>query len=133
MVNASALLPLQPAGWSAANRRAINGVLQTLGAGSPGYDPARRPYAVFDWDNTCIMNDAEEALLFFQAENLLFKLTPPEFAEVLRQGVPGGRFHADYTNQDGQPVAMEDLAADIDEAYAWLHAHCAALGGAQPL
>ena len=133
MFNESAVLPQQPAGWSAANRRAINQLLQTMGSSSAGYNPARKPYAVFDWDNTCIMNDTEESLLLYQADNLLFKLTPAEFAEVLRQGVPEGVFHSDYTNLDGQPVAMADLAADIDEAYAWLYAHCAALGGSQPL
>jgi phosphoserine phosphatase len=127
------VLPDEPAGWSPANRRAINQLLQTLGSSSAAYDPARKPYAVFDWDNTCIMNDTEESLLLYQAENLLFKLTPQEFAEVLRQGVPNGVFHPDYTNLDGQPVAMCDLAADIDEAYAWLYEHSAALGGTQPL
>ena len=126
---ASALTP----GWSPANRRALQQMLDSLGQHSPGYDPARKPYAVFDWDNTCIMNDTEEALLLYQAENLRFKLTPAEFAEVLRQGVPEGVFHADYTNLEGQPVCLQDLAADIDEAYAWLYAHCDALGGTQPL
>jgi phosphoserine phosphatase len=126
-------LPMEPAGWSSANRRAINQLLQTLGSSSANYNPARKPYAVFDWDNTCIMNDAEEALLLHQAEHLLFKMTPSEFAEVLRQGVPGGVFHPDCSNTDGQPVAMEDVAADIDEAYAWLYAHCDALGGSRPL
>ncbi|WP_394787924.1 haloacid dehalogenase-like hydrolase [Rhodoferax sp.] len=127
------VLPAEPAGWSAANRRAINQVLQTSGSSSPGYNPAKKPYAVFDWDNTCIMNDTEESLLLYQAENLLFKLTPAEFAEVLRQGVPDGLFHADYTNLDGQRVSMEDLAVDLDEAYQWLYTHSAALAGTQPL
>lgn len=126
---ASALTP----GWSEANRRALQQMLDNLGQHSPGYDPARKPYAVFDWDNTCIMNDTEEALLLYQAENLHFKLSPAEFAQVLRQGVPEGVFHAAYTNLDGQPVSMHDLAADIEDAYAWLHAHCDTLGGTQPL
>ncbi|MES2944777.1 MAG: HAD family hydrolase [Pseudomonadota bacterium] len=127
------VLPDEPAGWSPANRRAINQLLQTLGSSNAAYDPARKPYAVFDWDNTCIMNDTEESLLLYQAENLLFKLTPQEFAEVLRQGVPDGVFHPDCTNLDGQPVAMSALAADIDEAYTWLYEQCSALGGTQPL
>jgi len=126
-------LPAQPSGWSAANRKAINQVLQTWGCRSAGYNPAQKPYAVFDWDNTCIMNDTEESLLLYQAENLRFKLTPSEFAEVLHQDVPDGLFHADYTNLDGQRVSMEDLAADINEAYQWLYTHSAALGGTQPL
>ncbi|MPQ67273.1 MULTISPECIES: haloacid dehalogenase-like hydrolase [unclassified Pseudomonas] len=127
------VLPAQPAGWSAANRRAINQLLQTWGCRSADYNPAKRPYAVFDWDNTCIMNDTEESLLLYQAENLLFKLTPSEFAEVLCQDVPGGWFHADYTNLDGQRISMEDLAADINDAYQWLYTHCAVLAGSQPL
>jgi phosphoserine phosphatase len=126
-------LPPEPAGWSQANRAALNRLMQTLGSSSPGFDVARKPYAVFDWDNTCIMNDTEESLLLFQAENLRFALTPLEFAQVLRQGVPDGLFHADCTNVAGQRLCMEDLAADIDAAYAWLYAHCDTLGGTQPL
>ncbi|MGA8137831.1 MAG: haloacid dehalogenase-like hydrolase [Pseudomonas gingeri] len=127
------ILPAQPAGWSAANRRAINQLLQTWGCRSADYNPAKKPYAVFDWDNTCIMNDTEESLLLYQAENLLFKLTPSEFDEVLCQDVPGGWFHADHTNLDGQRISMEDLAADINDAYQWLYTHCAVLAGTQPL
>jgi len=120
-------------GWSPANRRALDRVLGTLGQSAASYNPAKKPYAVFDWDNTCIMNDAEEALLLYQAEQLRFKLTPAEFAQVLRLGVPEGLFHADCSNLQGRPVDMQDLTADIDEAYSWLYTRCATLGGTTPL
>jgi phosphoserine phosphatase len=120
-------------GWSLANRNALDRLISTRGHTAPDYSAEKKPYAVFDWDNTCIMNDAEEALLLYQAEQLRFKLSPAEFAHVLRLGVPDGLFHADCTNVHGLPVDMQDLAADIDEAYAWLYAHCDTLGGTAPL
>ncbi len=128
-----AALVLEPAGWSPRNWQALNQLLATVGHRSADYQPDRQPYAVFDWDNTCIMNDTEETLLLYQAENLLFKMTPPEFARALRQGVPAVALHPACTNVAGLAVNLEDLLADLDEAYQWLHAHYQGLAGSMPL
>ncbi|WP_317205669.1 haloacid dehalogenase-like hydrolase [Janthinobacterium sp.] len=115
---------LDPARWSAHNARRLQAVIDKVGSASPRYQATRRPYAVFDWDNTCIMNDCEEALLMHQIEQLEFRLAPDEFALVLRQDVPPGQFKAEagHVTVDGRPVTMADLADDIDADYRWLHA-----------
>ncbi|WP_374348769.1 haloacid dehalogenase-like hydrolase [Chitinimonas sp.] len=131
--DAANLLPIDPARWSAFNAGEINRFLQTVGKASPNYNPQKKPYAVFDWDNTCIMNDCEEALFMYQIEHLAFKLSPDEFASVVRQGVPNGPFAADYKNVDGKPVLMEDIAADVEADYRWLHANFKGMAGSQSL
>lgn len=110
--------------WSAANARRIEAVLQQYGNTGAGYSPARQPYVVFDWDNTSIMNDCEEALFMYQIEHLAFQLDPDAFARVLRDEIPDGPFkvEAGYVTRDGQPVLMHNLAADISADYRILYA-----------
>jgi len=119
----AAFQPLDPARWSAANRNALDQLILRLGSTSRHYDPKRKPYAVFDWDNTCIMNDCEEALMMVQIDRLAFDLSPEEFATVVRQDVPDGPFKAEYKNNAGSPVNAQDIAADIEADYRWLHAN----------
>lgn len=119
--------------WAQATHDRIQAVIARYGRGSRGYDGKRKPYAVFDWDNTCIMNDCEEALMLYQIDHLAYKLTPDEFAAVLRQGVPAGPFNKDYLNVDGKPVLLEDIAADVEADYRFLHAAYSGLAGSQSL
>ncbi|MET3130660.1 phosphoserine phosphatase [Oxalobacteraceae bacterium GrIS 1.11] len=120
-------VPLLDTGrWSAANARRIQSLISSLGNAGAAYNPARRPYVVFDWDNTCIMNDCEEALFMYQIDQLEFKLTPEEFGAVLRKDVPAGPLKT--AGADGQRVILDDIAADVDADYSWLHAQRA--GGA---
>jgi hypothetical protein len=123
---------IDPARWSAFNTGELNNLLQSQGKASKGYNSSKKPYAVFDWDNTCIMNDCEEALLVYQIDNLAYKLNPQEFAEVLRTGVPNGPFkvEAGYKNVEGKPVLMEDIAADVVADYRWLYANYKGFAGA---
>jgi len=44
-------------GWLPENRARLDALLRTRGVTSPGYDPAHRPVATFDWDNTMMWND----------------------------------------------------------------------------
>ncbi|MBO7788720.1 haloacid dehalogenase-like hydrolase [Burkholderia pseudomallei] len=128
-------LSLMPGRWSPNNVARLRAVLAGHGASSPRYRPEHRPYAVFDWDNTSIMNDCEEALLMHQIDGLHYRLTPEQFSAILRQGVPDGPFDAKlgYTSVDGKPVRMEDIAADVDADYRWLHANYRGLAGDKPL
>lgn len=121
--NMPATASLDRAKWSARNHSALNSLLVKNGIGSPKYDAKRKPYAVFDWDNTAIMNDTEEALFMYQINTLGFRLSPQEFAAIIRQNVPSGPFIADYNNNAGKTVTLEDLASDLDISYAWLHAN----------
>jgi hypothetical protein len=122
--------PLDPARWSALNAQRLDAVIAQFGSRGARYDPRRRPYAVFDWDNTCIMNDCEEALLVYLIDQLAFELTPDQFEVVVRADLPGGPFKAPYANRAGQPVRMDELADDIVADYRWL---CAARGGGAAL
>ncbi|QDQ28490.1 haloacid dehalogenase-like hydrolase [Chitinimonas arctica] len=124
---------LDPARWSAFNRDTVNQLLQAVGKHSPRYNPKKKPYAVFDWDNTCIMNDCEEALMIYQINHLAYKMTPAEFAQVVRQDVPNGPYGKDYLTVDGKTVKQEDIAADVEEDYRWLHANFQGLAGSMSL
>lgn len=119
--------------WSARNWKIMNQLILENGMHSKGYDAKRRPYAVFDWDNTSIMNDCEEALLMYQINHLAFKLNPKEFSTIIRQNVPPGPFIADYKNAAGQIVDLESICADLDADYAFIHMQYAGMAGSRSL
>ncbi|WP_338845649.1 HAD family hydrolase [Massilia sp. W12] len=119
--------------WAPRNWAALNTLLREHGKHSKKYNPKRKPYAVFDWDNTSIMNDCEEALLYYQIMTLSFKLKPQEFATVIRQHVPAGPFTADYKNAAGKIVELDEICADLAEDYNFLYAEYAGLGGKKTL
>ncbi|ACL62605.1 HAD family hydrolase [Methylobacterium nodulans] len=124
---------LDRAKWAPRNHAAVSRLIAEHGNTSPNYNPGRRPYAVFDWDNTSIMNDCQEALLMYQINTLSFKLTPAEFAEIIRQNVPPGKFSDDYKNAAGTTVDLDAICADLDADYMWLHGAYKGLSGSQPL
>lgn len=74
-------------------------------------------YAVFDWDNTCIINDIGEAVFNYQLRQLDFHLTPEELLQTLLTGVPKDPFNQKWQNQDGEVLDVESLASDIAESY----------------
>ncbi|MFC3108806.1 haloacid dehalogenase-like hydrolase [Undibacterium arcticum] len=124
---------LDRAKWSPRNRQLIADLIASHGSTAPGYKASRRPYAVFDWDNTSIMNDCEEALLMYQINTLSFKLTPAEFSVIIRQNVPSGPFAADFKNAAGTVVDLESICADLDADYAFLHANFKGFAGNKTL
>lgn len=126
-------VPLDGARWSPRNAQRLQLLLSQHGSASAAYRADRKPYAVFDWDNTCIMNDCEEALLMYQINHLQYKLTPDEFVQVLWRDVPDETFMADYKTVDGKPVRMADIAADVESDYRWLHANYQGLAGSRSL
>lgn len=124
---------LERAKWSPRNRQLIADLIASHGNTAPGYQASRRPYAVFDWDNTSIMNDCEEALLMHQINTLSFKLSPAEFSAIIRQNVPPGPFTADFKNAAGAVVDLESICADLDADYAFLHANFKGFAGSKTL
>jgi hypothetical protein len=124
---------LDRAKWSPRNRQLVADLIANHGNTAPGYQINRAPYAVFDWDNTSIMNDCEEALLMYQINTLSFKLTPAEFSAIIRQNVPPGPFTADFKNAAGAIVDLESICTDLDADYAFLHAHFKGFAGTQTL
>ncbi|MDR1269945.1 MAG: hypothetical protein LBK82_10500, partial [Planctomycetaceae bacterium] len=47
--------------WDAFNHAQIEKLIKEYGNQNRNYDKTKPPYAVFDWDNTCIFLDIEEA------------------------------------------------------------------------
>jgi hypothetical protein len=124
---------LDRAKWSPRNHQLVAQMIATYGNTAKGYNSKKRPYAVFDWDNTSIMNDCEEALFMYQINTLSFKLTPAEFGAILRQNVPAGPFMADYKNAAGMPVDLDAICADLDADYAFLYSNYQGLAGKKSL
>lgn len=124
---------LDPGKWAPATYQRLQAVINELGAGSRGFNPHKRPYAVFDWDNTSIMNDTEEALLMYQINTLSFAMEPDRFAAAIREGVPAGNFKADYKNAEGKLVSLDAIVADLAEDYRYLWGTYAGMKGSAPL
>ncbi|MFZ6735878.1 HAD family hydrolase [Undibacterium sp. Ji42W] len=124
---------LDAAKWSPRNRDLVAALIAKHGNTSKSYSAKRKPYAVFDWDNTSIMNDCEEALLMYQINHLAFKLSPQEFSATIRQNVPVGNFTADYKNAAGKQLDLESVCTDLDSDYAYLHANYKGMAGSRSL
>ena len=107
--------------WDTFNKAQIEKLLATYGKGSAGYNPANPPYAVFDWDNTMVFLDIEEATFIYQLENLLFNMTPEQMDKALRMEVPKGNFVKDYNNAAGQPVNIDLVVPDAVDSYRWIY------------
>jgi phosphoserine phosphatase len=112
---------LTPGKWAPNTYKSMQKLIDENGVKSPNYNSSKKPYVVFDWDNTAIMNDTEEALYMYQIENLAFKLTPEEMGAMVRKNVPEGPFVKDYNNAAGQPVTLDDIATDIVNSYKYLY------------
>jgi phosphoserine phosphatase len=62
--------------WHGTNRETLTAWLDSRGCASEGFDAARRPLALFDWDNTVLKNDIGDAITFhFISHDLI--LQPP--------------------------------------------------------
>lgn len=107
--------------WAPATLKRLQKLIDENGIKSPNYDPMRKPYAVFDWDQTCIFNDTQEELFRYQIKNLLFNMTPEEFSAAIRHDVPNNNFSPEFNNLDGEPVNIEKIGADLDERYKFLY------------
>lgn len=119
--------------WAPATYQAVNELIEGHGVKSPSYNPNKKPYVVFDWDNTSIMNDTEEALFVYQINHLAYKLTPEKFGEVIRTNVPEGPFADSYKNADGRQVTLDAIASDLVSDYQYLYDSYKGLGGTKSL
>jgi haloacid dehalogenase-like hydrolase len=55
--------------WAGKNRARIDSMLDALGKRAASWDASRKPVATFDWDNTCIRNDAGDATMYWMLRN----------------------------------------------------------------
>ncbi|WP_227591403.1 HAD family hydrolase [Acinetobacter shaoyimingii] len=124
---------LEKGNWDAFNYAQLNRLILEKGHQSPNYDPKRKPYVVFDFDNTSVFLDIEEASLIYQLENLNFKVTPAELNKIIRIGISEQNFVEDYNNKAGQPVSINTIAPDIIESYTWLYQNYVGLKGKKTL
>jgi phosphoserine phosphatase len=119
--------------WDKFNRTQLNKMMAMYGNTSPNYNPAKKPYVVFDWDNTSVFLDIEEAQLIYQLEHLLFKMTPAQMDKAIRMGVDNKNFNKDYNNAAGQTINIDKVAPDIVASYAWLYKNFEGLKGKKSL
>ena len=75
-------LTLEEGKWAVNTRKRLQQLIDENGIKSDNYDSNNKPYAVFDWDQTCIFNDTQESLFRYMIDNLEFKATPEEFAKL---------------------------------------------------
>ncbi|MBU8733526.1 haloacid dehalogenase-like hydrolase [Cytobacillus oceanisediminis] len=119
--------------WAPDTYKAVQNLIDRSGAGSPGYDPNRKPYVVFDWDHTSIMNDTEEALFLYQIDQLAFNMQPEEFYEVIKKNVPNGPFSHEFKNLQGDEVTLEEIAEDLKRDYEFLYSNYEGMNGKEQL
>ncbi|GHU61626.1 phosphoserine phosphatase [Bacteroidia bacterium] len=124
---------LQTLNWDSFNRSQIEQLINRYGKHSAGYNPEKPPYAVFDWDNTSIFLDIEEAVLAYQIQQLAFKATPEQLNEAIRKDIDNTDFAVAYNNKAGAAVNIEKIAPDIIESYTWLYRNYKGLAGNQTL
>lgn len=122
--SASAEKKLKEGNWAPETRAAIQAVIDK--------NANQGKYVVFDFDNTSVINDVEEALLVYQIENLAFKIAPDQMYDVLKTQIPDMNKEVG-TNDQKKPVTCHSLATDITKAYKWLYESYEGLGGNQPL
>jgi len=120
---------LMQGNWDVFNRAQLNAFMLAYGNSSPTYNKAKPPYVVFDWDNTSIFLDIEEAQLIYQLENLLFKMTPAQMDKAIRMDVDKKDFNKDYNNAAGVSVNIDKVAPDIVASYMWLYNNYSGLKG----
>lgn len=132
-VNKEASKTLEKGMWEDKLYARLSRLIEENGSSSPNYKPNQKPYAVFDWDNTTIINDIGEATFVYQINNLAFKLTPDAFVQAIRTGLSSENFSDDYRNKDNEPVNIDKIAADLAADYSSLYNAYQGMAGSQSL
>ena len=110
--------------WAPATRARIQAVIdENAGKGR---------YVVFDFDNTSVIFDVQEALLVYQTENLIFKIAPEDMEAVLETGIP------DLDKEmgksiDGKTITPATLVADLVSDYTWIYNNYSGMKGDKDL
>ncbi|MGM9768905.1 MAG: hypothetical protein ACI3Z0_10685 [Candidatus Cryptobacteroides sp.] len=104
-------------GWTPEAHAALGQLIAETGKSSDGYDPECRPYAVFDFDNTTIVNDISMTLMIWQAENMRYAFSPDEAFEVFTAWLPD----LDLV-LEGPGMTARELADDMVNDYRAINA-----------
>jgi phosphoserine phosphatase len=113
--------------WDTFNRSSLENLIATYGKFGSSYNPAKPPYVVFDWDNTSVFLDIEEATLIYQLENLRFGATPEQLDKAVRMNIPAKDFA--LKNVAEQAINIDKIAADINKSYTWLYSNYVGFAG----
>ncbi|OFI46906.1 hypothetical protein BG262_03710 [Floricoccus penangensis] len=105
--------------WYPANFKRLEKLIRENGIYSPNYNPQNKPYAVFDWDNTSIINDVEEATLTYQIENLAFKFTTKQLEEILAKSILESPESSNLELQS-EKIQIEKICKDVVDDYSKL-------------
>ncbi|MGN1210859.1 MAG: hypothetical protein ACI4TM_04180 [Candidatus Cryptobacteroides sp.] len=90
-------------------------MIEEVGSSSKGYQEQCRPYAVFDYDNTTIMNDISMTLMIYQIENLRYSFSPEEAFSRFTAWLP------DLDSEmDGPGMSASELGRCLADDYAVL-------------
>ena len=121
--------------WNDSVYAALDELIRSEGISSPDYDPQCRPYAVFDYDNTTIINDISLTLMIYQIENLNYAFSPDEAFGRFTANIPdldcelkgilpenwapdGPKLKAD--REDGKGWTARELAQGLSDDFAVL-------------
>ncbi|MGL6064615.1 MAG: hypothetical protein ACRC0S_05985 [Fusobacteriaceae bacterium] len=80
-----------------------------------------KSYVVFDWDNTSIVNDIEEALFIYMLENIEFRIEPELFLQLIKKDIPTDNFNNKFNNSEGKPVNINMIEKDIISDYKYIY------------
>ncbi|MGN1234074.1 MAG: haloacid dehalogenase-like hydrolase [Candidatus Cryptobacteroides sp.] len=105
-----AVLPEE--GWTSDAHAALEKMIAANGKGSEGYDLECRPYAVFDFDNTTIVNDISMSLMIWQAENMRYAFSPEEAFDAFTAWIPD----LDLV-LEGPDMSAREIAGDMVRDY----------------
>ena len=110
--------------WAPATRARIQAVIdENAGKGR---------YVVFDFDNTSVIFDVQEALLVYQTENLIFKIAPEDMEAVLETGIPDLDKEMGKSIDD-KTITPATLVADLVSDYAWIYNNYSGMKGDKDL
>jgi hypothetical protein len=110
-------------GWLPENRARIDALLQARGATSPAYDPAHKPVATLDWDNTMMRNDIGDlTMAWMLAHDAILQPPMRDWATTSKALTPAAlaTLHAacDAAGAPGQPLATRQVPKCANAIYA---------------
>ena len=123
--SAATFRPLNPAyKWYGNNRARLDAMMRERGSSSPGYNPQKKPVAVFDWDNTIMKMDVGAGTIVWVVENdkiiqpeswrSLSSLLTPEALEALNAACPIMSPGSALETSSNQACADEIVVISLD-------------------
>jgi len=106
--------PMPRGNWSEAPYKALCKLMKDCTKEAKGCE-YNMNYAVFDYDNTTVMQDVELAVMAWQLENLRFKFTADEIQGIFAPQVPDLDTPLDSAGAEGVTARM--LVKDLESDY----------------